>query len=127
LAVGLLLTRSGNDPQVAEARTYNSAKKLLEDGQFDEARDVLARVVTSERLHDRNWPSSWFHLSRAAYLVQDAAAAEHLLTMSGEMTLFHWLQWQEIRKLLLTSVTSGTTETFCMSITSMLHRRNSMK
>ena len=42
LAVGLLLTRSGNDPQVAEARTYNSAKKLLEDRQFDEARQLLS-------------------------------------------------------------------------------------
>ncbi len=42
LAVGLLLTRSGSDPQVAEARMYNSARKLLEDGQFDEARQLLS-------------------------------------------------------------------------------------
>ena len=62
------------------------ALALAETGQDDEARDVLARVVTNDRLHDRNWPSSWFHLSRAAYLVHDSAAARYLLDQGGPLS-----------------------------------------
>jgi tetratricopeptide (TPR) repeat protein len=54
LAVGLLVSRPSTDPQVAEARTYNSAKKLLENGQFDEARQLLSssanKKIASARL-----------------------------------------------------------------------------
>ena len=51
---------------------------LAEIGRTDEARGLLASIDDAQlaRLHDRNWPASWFQLARAAFLVghQDLAS-----------------------------------------------------
>ena len=54
---------------------------LAELEKVDEARSVLASFDADalERLHDRNWPASWFQLARAAALVGDRALASTLL------------------------------------------------
>ena len=53
---------------------------LAELGQHDEAAGMLARLAADDyaRLHDRNWPVSWFQLARVAALVGDRARAERL-------------------------------------------------
>jgi tetratricopeptide (TPR) repeat protein len=54
---------------------------LAEIGRIDETRDALARFDHAElaRLHDRNWPASWFQLARAASIVGDRPLAAALL------------------------------------------------
>jgi tetratricopeptide (TPR) repeat protein len=54
---------------------------LAEIGQVDEARSALAGFDADalERLHDRNWPASWFQLARAAWIVGDRGLAATLL------------------------------------------------
>jgi tetratricopeptide (TPR) repeat protein len=54
---------------------------LAEIGRIDEARGLLTSVddVALERLHDRNWPASWFQLARAAFLTGDRDLAATLL------------------------------------------------
>lgn len=54
---------------------------LAEIGRTDEANGMLAGVdeVALERLHDRNWPASWFQLARAAAVLGDRAWAATLL------------------------------------------------
>jgi hypothetical protein len=60
---------------------------LAELGRRDEASGVLARLAADDfaRLHDRNWPVSWFQLARAAYLAADRAAAEALASAGGRL------------------------------------------
>ena len=52
---------------------------LAELGRIDEARGALAAFdeAALERLHDRNWPASWFQLARAASIVGDRAPRRH--------------------------------------------------
>ena len=54
---------------------------LAELGRTDEARGALAGFddVALARLHDRNWPASWFQLARAAWVVGDRDLAGKLL------------------------------------------------
>lgn len=54
---------------------------LAELGRIDEARATLAAFdeAALERLHDRNWPASWFQLARAASIVADRVFAATLL------------------------------------------------
>jgi tetratricopeptide (TPR) repeat protein len=54
---------------------------LAEIGRADESRGLLAAMAEAglDRLHDRNWPASWFQLARAAYLVGDTSLAATLL------------------------------------------------
>lgn len=54
---------------------------LAELGRIDEARGTLAAFdeAALARLHDRNWPASWFQLARAASIVGDRAFAARLL------------------------------------------------
>jgi tetratricopeptide (TPR) repeat protein len=54
---------------------------LAELDHVDEARAILAELdgVALDRLHDRNWPASWFQLARAAWLVGDRDLAAMLL------------------------------------------------
>jgi tetratricopeptide (TPR) repeat protein len=54
---------------------------LAELGRAEEARGLLAAVIADDlgRLHDRNWPASWFQLARAAFLVDDERTAAELL------------------------------------------------
>ena len=54
---------------------------LAELERVDEARSALASfdADTLARLHDRNWPASWFQLARAAFLVGDRDVASTLL------------------------------------------------
>jgi tetratricopeptide (TPR) repeat protein len=55
---------------------------LAELGRTDEAGGMLADVDADalDRLHDRNWPASWFQLARAVAIVGDRALAATLLT-----------------------------------------------
>jgi hypothetical protein len=57
------------------------ALTLAELGRVDETRVALRHFDTAglERLHDRNWPASWFQLARAASIVGDADLARTLL------------------------------------------------
>jgi tetratricopeptide (TPR) repeat protein len=54
---------------------------LAELGRIDEARATLAAfdATALDRLHDRNWPASWFQLARAAAIVGDRDMATTLL------------------------------------------------
>jgi hypothetical protein len=54
---------------------------LAELGRVDEARGTLAAFdgPALTRLHDRNWPASWFQLARAASIVGDRDLAAALL------------------------------------------------
>ena len=54
---------------------------LAEIGRVDEARGMLATIDDGalDRLHDRNWPASWFQLARAAAVVGDCDLAARLL------------------------------------------------
>ncbi len=54
---------------------------LAELDRLDEARTSLAHFDNAAlaRLHDRNWPASWFQLARAAALVGDRRLAAILL------------------------------------------------
>ena len=54
---------------------------LAELGRLDEARGALAAfdAAALDRLHDRNWPASWFQLARAASLVDDTDLGRALL------------------------------------------------
>jgi tetratricopeptide (TPR) repeat protein len=54
---------------------------LAELGRIDEARGMLDAIddATLDRLHDRNWPASWFQLARAVTLVGDRDLAATLL------------------------------------------------
>lgn len=54
---------------------------LAEIGRLDEARAGLAAVDEEvlTRLHDRNWPASWFQLARATSLAGDRDLARTLL------------------------------------------------
>lgn len=54
---------------------------LAELGRLEEARAALAAFdgPAVERLHDRNWPASWFQLARATFLAGDAGLAAALL------------------------------------------------
>jgi len=54
---------------------------LAELGRLDEARATLDAFDDAAllRLHDRNWPASWFQLARAASIVADANVAATLL------------------------------------------------
>jgi tetratricopeptide (TPR) repeat protein len=54
---------------------------LAELGRIDEARGALAAfdAVELKRLHDRNWPASWFQLARAASVTGDCSLAATLL------------------------------------------------
>ena len=58
---------------------------LAELGQFDEAAGRLTDVDerTLERLHDRNWPATWFQLARVSMLTNDRDRAAHLLEPSN--------------------------------------------
>lgn len=55
---------------------------LAELERVDEARSALSSFDSDAltRLHDRNWPASWFQLARAALLVGDVDLASTLLT-----------------------------------------------
>jgi tetratricopeptide (TPR) repeat protein len=59
---------------------------LAELGHHDEAAELVGRLADDRRLADRNWPSSWLFLSRAAYLVGDAAAAGKLIERGGHLS-----------------------------------------
>jgi tetratricopeptide (TPR) repeat protein len=69
--------------QLAEAQAdipaIQTALSLLlaEIGKTDEAGAALERLRADgfARLHDRNWPASWFMLARAAYLCGDRESA----------------------------------------------------
>jgi tetratricopeptide (TPR) repeat protein len=54
---------------------------LAEIGRVDEARAMLTGIDAAalDRLHDRNWPASWFQLARATALVGDRDLAATLL------------------------------------------------
>lgn len=53
---------------------------LAETGRADEARGLVAALATDlDRLHDRNWPASWFQLARVASVVDDRHLAATLL------------------------------------------------
>ena len=54
---------------------------LAELDRVDEAMSALAAFDADalDRLHDRNWPASWFQLARAALLVGDVGLASTLL------------------------------------------------
>jgi tetratricopeptide (TPR) repeat protein len=54
---------------------------LAELGRVDEARGMLAAFddAALTRLHDRNWPASWFQLARAASITGDRRFAATLL------------------------------------------------
>ncbi len=54
---------------------------LAEIGRTDEAAEMLTGIddPALARLHDRNWPASWFQLARAASLVGDRRVAALLL------------------------------------------------
>jgi hypothetical protein len=54
---------------------------LAETGREDEARGALAGFDASAlaRLHDRNWPASWFQLARTAWVARDRGLATTLL------------------------------------------------
>ncbi len=54
---------------------------LAECGKLEEAAGMLRAFDESalHRLRDRNWPASWFQLSRAAFLVGDQTLATRLL------------------------------------------------
>ena len=54
---------------------------LAEIGRTDEARGLLTSIDHAAllRLHDRNWPASWFQLARAASIVGDRGLAATLL------------------------------------------------
>ena len=53
---------------------------LAETGKLDEARGIVSALAADgfARLRDRNWPSSWFQLARAAYLTGDTEVAASL-------------------------------------------------
>jgi tetratricopeptide (TPR) repeat protein len=54
---------------------------LAEIGRIDEARGMLRAISDHDllRLHDRNWPASWFQLARVAAVVGDQDVAKTLL------------------------------------------------
>ncbi len=54
---------------------------LAELGQLDEAVGRLSDVddLALERLHDRNWPTTWFQLARVSMLARDRDRAAQLL------------------------------------------------
>lgn len=54
---------------------------LAETGRTDEARGMMTAIDETElgRLHDRNWPASWFQLARTAAITGKADMAETLL------------------------------------------------
>ncbi|MBI2705148.1 MAG: AAA family ATPase [Actinobacteria bacterium] len=54
---------------------------LAEIGKVDEAHGMLQSISSRDlqRLHDRNWPASWFQLARAASIVGDKTLAATLL------------------------------------------------
>jgi tetratricopeptide (TPR) repeat protein len=54
---------------------------LAELGRHDEAAGLLAAIDDDElaRLHDRNWPATWFQLARTCLLVGDQQRARELL------------------------------------------------
>jgi tetratricopeptide (TPR) repeat protein len=54
---------------------------LAELDRLDEARAMLGELDEDalDRLHDRNWPASWFQLARAAWIVGDRELAATLL------------------------------------------------
>jgi tetratricopeptide (TPR) repeat protein len=54
---------------------------LAELGRVDEVRGALGAFddAALDRLHDRNWPASWFQLARAAHVVGDRDLASALL------------------------------------------------
>ncbi len=55
---------------------------LAELGRLDEAGVRIAAIVDElgiERLHDRNWPASWFQLARVATVLEDRELARLLL------------------------------------------------
>ena len=54
---------------------------LAEIGRVDEASAALGAFDEDalDRLHDRNWPASWFQLARAASIVGDRSMAARLL------------------------------------------------
>lgn len=59
---------------------------LAELGRLDEARvrvDAIIEDVGLDRLHDRNWPASWFQLARVAAAVGDRELAGRLLEESN--------------------------------------------
>lgn len=53
------------------------ALALAESGRVDDAAGLLGSICANdmERLHDRNWPASWFQLARVAFLVGDRELA----------------------------------------------------
>lgn len=53
---------------------------LAETDRPDETRELLRSLSADlDRLHDRNWPASWFQLARAAAVVGDDRLAAELL------------------------------------------------
>jgi len=54
---------------------------LAELGQLDEAAGLLADIDgrALERLHDRNWPATWFQLARVTMLTSDRSLAGRLI------------------------------------------------
>lgn len=81
------------DEMEAAARDYASSRVdvpalrvavaflIAEQGRLDEARAALREFddAAFDRLHDRNWPASWFQLARVAFLVGDVETAQRLL------------------------------------------------
>ena len=61
---------------------------LAEIGRTQEAEGLLGAIDEDDlrRLHDRNWPASWFQLARAASLVGDRDLAAILLEPSHQPT-----------------------------------------
>jgi len=53
---------------------------LAETGRHDDARGLLDAILARDlhRLRDRNWPSSWFQLARAAFIVDARDLASEL-------------------------------------------------
>jgi tetratricopeptide (TPR) repeat protein len=61
---------------------------LAELGHTDEAAARLADLDAAalDRLHDRNWPASWFQLARVAMRTRDGATAARLLALEHQPT-----------------------------------------
>jgi len=70
-------TSHADVPAIRVALTF----LLAEIGRIDEARGMVGAISEQDlrRLHDRNWPASWFQLARATSIVEDRDLAKTLL------------------------------------------------
>jgi tetratricopeptide (TPR) repeat protein len=77
-------TSHADIPAIRVALTF----LLAELGRTDEARGMLGAIADHDlhRLHDRNWPASWFQLARAAAIVEDRDLSRTLLEEGNRPT-----------------------------------------